>query len=224
MILIAEFVPLSSLGYFTNSLPGIFQPLALLGLLRLQSAFWLSNNYGYNRLDEEDKRHIREDRPLLSSETSLLERGWGYRWWMFRFWWVVSVLSMMGLGLLISLDGLAFSNGPPSVVQVWPSSMVAVKLMYSLLTGGCLMIHLFYLFKASGMSTIIPCIQALWYKLYTYLLIAASLTCLMLSALETKKSAGGGYSTLPAILCSDQTSDCQTVDVSISYNFTSITK
>ena len=222
--LVAEFVPSSSLGYFTNSLPDIFQPLALLGLLRLQSAFWLSNDYGYNCLDEEDERHMREDRPLLSSETSRLERAWGYRWWMFRFWWVVSVLTINGLGLLISLDGLAFSLGPPSVIQVWPSSMIAVKLMYSLLTGGCLMIHLFYLFKASRISTIIPCIQALWYKLYTYLLIAASLTCLILSALETKKFADGAYKTRPAIMCSDQTSDCQTVDVSISYNFTSITR
>jgi hypothetical protein len=224
--LVANFLPSSSLGGFSNSLPSIFQPLALLGLLRLQSAFWLSNDYGYNRLDHDDDdwRHMREDRPLLSSETSRLERAWGYRWWMFRFWWAVSLLAMMGLGLLAGLEGFVFSLSPPSDIQVWPSSWVAFKVMYSLLTAGCLVIHLFYLFKASRMSTIIPCIQSLWYKLYTYLLVAVSLTCLILSALETKQVADGSYWTRAPIVCFDQTSDCQTVDMSISYNYTNITK
>lgn len=43
---VAASVPSSSVDHFTSSLPGLFQPLALLGLLRLQSAFWLSNDYG----------------------------------------------------------------------------------------------------------------------------------------------------------------------------------
>jgi hypothetical protein len=221
--LITIWVPSSTLESFTNSLPGIFQPIALLGLLRLQSAFWLSNDYGYKHLDEDEERNTQEGPSLLDSESSRLERAWGWRWWVFRVWWVASLLTVMGLGLTLSLESLAFTFGA-SYTQVMSSSMLADKLMYSLLTGGCLMIHPFYLFRASTMSTIIPCIQARWYKLYTYLLITASLTCLILSALETKKFDDGTYRTQPVIRCFNSTGECQTVDMSLRYNFTIITR
>jgi hypothetical protein len=221
---VATFMPPSSLESFTSSLPGIFQPLALLGLLRLQSAFWLSNDYGYNPLDTEYERLMRGGHPLLSSETSRLERTWGCRWWVFRFWWVASGLTLMGSGLLLSLDGLAFQLDRQYDIRILSSSEVAVSVTYSLLTGGCLMIHAFYLFKASRMSTIIPCNRALWYKLYTCLLMAGFLTCLILSALETKRFADGEYRARPMIICSDKMSDCQTVDMSISYNYTNSTR
>jgi hypothetical protein len=223
--LVGNFLPTSSLG-FTNVLPGIFQPLALLGLLRLQSAFWLSSDYGYNRLDDGGGgRYMREDRhPLLPSETYHLQGAGGYRWWLFRIWWVISLLAMMGLGLVASLDGFTFELGAPGSIQVWPSSWIAFKVMYCLLTGGCLVIHFTYLFRRSRMSTIIPCIQDRWYKGFTGLLIAASLICFILSAFETKQFADGSYATTPAIICPDETSECQTVDVSITYNYTNITR
>jgi len=84
------------------------------------------------------------------------------------------------------------------------------------------MIHPFYLFKAPKTSTIIPCIQDLWYKLYTSLLITAFVTCLMLRALKTKRFADGVYRTQPVIMCSDQISDCQTVNMTIGYSFSSM--
>lgn len=223
--LVGCYVPSPLMG-FTNGLPGIFQPLALLGLLRLQSAFWLSNDYGYNRLDDDDNgRYLREDRrPLLPSETYHLEGAGSYRWWIFRIWWAISLLVMMGLGLVASLDGLIFTIGPLRSIQVWPSSFFAFKIMYSLLTGGGLVIHFSYMFRRSRMSTIIPCIQDRWYKVFTGLLIAVFLTCFILSALETKEFAGGWYGTMPAIKCHAETNECQTVDVSITYHYTNITK
>jgi hypothetical protein len=222
--LVGTFVPSSS-APFTNNLPDIFQPLALLGLLRLQSAFWLSNDYGYSRLDDDGGRYTREDRrPLLPSERYHLEGAGSYRWWIFRIWWAISLVAMMGLGLVASLDGLAFTLGPPDSILVFSSSWIAFKVMYSLLTGGVLVIHLSYLFRRSRMSTIIPCIQDRWYKVFTGLLIAVSLTCFILSALETKYFADGSYGTIPEIFCHDKTSECQTADVSITYHFTNITR
>lgn len=225
--LLGNFVQSSSLG-FSDGLPGIFQPLALLGLLRLQSAFWLSNDCGYVRLDDDDNdggRNMRKDRrPSLPSEIYHLEGAGTYRWWIFRIWWAISLLAITGLGLIASLEGLLFTIGPSMAVQVWSSSEVVLRVMYCLLTGGCLVIHLSYLFRRSRMSTIIPCIQDRWYKAFTGFLIAVSLTCFILSALETKQFPDGTYATMPAITCNDTASECQTVDVSITYNFTNITR
>ena len=225
--LLGGFIPSLSVG-FASALPGIFQPLAFMGLLRLQSAFWLSNDYGYHRLDDADngaEGYMREDRrPLLPSETSRLEGAGSYRWWIFRIWWVISLVPIMSLGLVSSLDGLTFDLDPLSTITVWSLSFLAYKVMYGLMTGSALVIHFSYLFRRSRMSTIIPCIQDRWYKVFTGLLIALSLTCFILNVLETKQLADGTYATTPAFICLDETSACETVDVSVAYTYTNITR
>ena len=227
VIVLEAFVPLTvNLGRDLGGLPGIFQPLALMGLLRLQAALWLSNDYGYARIDHwqtpasapADK--LANDELLRSIAARLVcSRSW--RAVSFRIWWALSTLALMGISIAACVNS-TFSIFPqagysPSIIHK-PASMITVSLMYLLLTAGCLVIHCRYLFKGCSGSTVIPCIQSRWYKGYTFLLFAAGAVSIIFSALGTQIQVNGTYSEFPNFKCNANGDDCHPFSAHIVLN------
>jgi hypothetical protein len=75
------------------------------------------------------------------------------------------------------------------------------KIMYFSLGFGFFSIFFFYAVKERSSSTIVPCIQQGWYKVYTIVLAILALACVVLGALESRmitcEAMSGEYTTLP---------------------------
>ena len=149
----------------SHSLPSFFQPLALVGLLRLQAAFWLSSDYGYARIEhwqtpETEPGGDRTDTSLSGIVGARLTRSTSWRGVSFRIWWAVSVFVFAGGAIAACINSLFWVFLPPPDVVHITASHLAYTLMYFLLAVGCLVIHWMYLFKGCSGSTAIPCIQS----------------------------------------------------------------
>ena len=60
-------------------------------------------------------------------------------------------------------------------------------------SGVC--IFVFYILKGAAGSTVVPCMNSLWYKSLNVLIISLALVAFVLAALETKISATGAPTT-----------------------------
>lgn len=58
-----------------------------------------------------------------------------------------------------------------------------------------LITNVFYMFRDETGSTVIPCIQSLWYKLYTTILFLLATTVFIFACIETRHGAPGKYTT-----------------------------
>jgi hypothetical protein len=213
LIISALILSMPSFGY---GLSTIFLPLGCLGIIRLPAAFWLSNDYGYlsavegtgRRVAETHHDHLVSDKPGLPMVTDrLLDdtcvgdrlvdiQSWKGR--VYRVWWALSVLVLLGVSAA-------------STTKIWwgyhPSlpytsvSRVTFQGMYLVLTVCTVLIHLFYVLTGNTRTTLIPCIHATWYKVFTVLLMLTAVVCLVLSALETRTLRNGIVTSLPEFYC-----------------------
>jgi hypothetical protein len=65
-----------------------------------------------------------------------------------------------------------------------------------------------YIFLGRTTSTLIPCIHATWYKVFTVVLAAMGLVIVVVSALETRQLYHGNLSSLPEFQCNNTTGFC----------------
>jgi hypothetical protein len=66
------------------------------------------------------------------------------------------------------------------------ASALVQRLFYTVFTLGILGIHSFYVLHGRSCTTIIPCIQSWWYKVYTYLMIILAIVGIVISCVETR--------------------------------------
>jgi hypothetical protein len=164
----------------TVSIGTIFFPLATFGLLRLPAAFWLTDTEHY-----------------WSEDGNKPSNSHGYESVLTRSWQGVVVRAFF---LLVTF--LLFSVGVASLV---PRSST----IYSYLTLTELIMGLFYIMFLSVTSstlafyilfrhtntTVIPCINRLWYKIYTAAFYAMMALLFIIAALETRKAPCGALTT-----------------------------
>jgi hypothetical protein len=212
-IILGLMFPMSGFGH---GLSIIFLLLGCLGITRLPAAFWLSNDYGYlsavegpgRRTAETHRDHLvsvklglPEVTDRLLDDTCVADRLVDIRSWkgrVYRVWWALSLLVLLGASAASTTK--IWWGYPPSLPYT-SVSRVTFQGMYLVTTVSAVFIHLFYVLTGNARTTLIPCIHAMWYKVFTVLLMLAAMVCLVLSTLETRILQYGTVSSLPEFYC-----------------------
>jgi hypothetical protein len=216
---------------FPDGLPTTFLPIGLLGLLRLPAAAWLSNEWGYTfpkkrKHDGSDDKQLRDRNelgyergelgikytglatseamgedpdesqlPLIAERRLLDTRSWKCR--AYRAWWILSICGLM----ILAITDIAISFNPYHRNQPLSISDLLYSILYLELCTGFLLITPTFVLQRDHASTIIPCVQSLWYKLYTGLIMLTALAAVVVASLETVQLPDGTFTTEPPLLC-----------------------
>jgi hypothetical protein len=198
-----------------SGLPDLFSYLAIMGLSRLLPALWISSDYGYGergpshaghqdgyapvaREMELEMPNVSRDMVLKRLHPILSWRGLVFRGLMFSAAAVTTGFAIMAL-----LRGIAWEFPNASAkTRSWDSrftvSGILMIAMYLTLSLGLLIIHTRYIMSG---STVLPCIQPWWYKLYTWFLMVLALAAFVVGCMETRVipcgSNCGKFTTLP---------------------------
>jgi len=205
--------------HFPDGLPTLFLPIGLLGLLRLPAAAWVSNEWGYTfpkkrnelgyKIREFGKEYTalgtseamgedpEECRSQLVKERRLLDiRSW--KCLAYRAWWILSISGVM----VLAIKDIASDFNPDVLSRPLSISNLLYLIMYLELCTGFLLITPALVLQRDHASTIIPCIQSLWYKLYTGLMMLTALAAVIVASLETVQLPDGRFTTVPPLVCS----------------------
>ncbi|KAH8747697.1 hypothetical protein BGZ57DRAFT_835812 [Hyaloscypha finlandica] len=163
-----------------SNLADFFAPLAVIGLFRLQSAFWLSDEGAYLPFNNWDGPIMTT--PFEARVSEELYSAWGWRGVIFRSWWICSMAGLAGYALHSCIGDLPTTWAPD---VCYYASNILERVFYTVLTVGAFTIHSFYVLRGQSRTTLIPCIQTMWYKIYTYLLILLALLGIAFSIVET---------------------------------------
>jgi hypothetical protein len=206
-------------GTFMYGVAGdsIFIPVGLFGIARALAALWLTDSYLYsNRTSpsepdidsEEDPYTIEDDLPMLAPKTSALslttfQRGrlrscgyfrpssfWGSR--LVRFFYT-SCLATLCLAALSYLYRIGFTRPYAQVT----GTVFLMWLLYFTLFTVSFAVFLFYLCCGSTTTTVIPCINAIWYKFYTGFLFLMTVALITTALVEWRKLPCNKYTTFP---------------------------
>ncbi|EPE30281.1 hypothetical protein GLAREA_13004 [Glarea lozoyensis ATCC 20868] len=210
-----------SSGGWTTSIATVFYPLTLFGLLRIPAAFWLSDEGTYTSVHSEetdpvfrehDEQLLIVERVMSDGNKSAIEmlsaRKTGLtlhpihtqryqshprNHWRGR---VVRGLYLVWLLFLAGLSLMFFFPRPTRRGTITYSLTSIIEIVvYAFLTLSSAAIFAFYNWRHNTSTTIIPCIQSLWYKIYTIVLFSLMLVLLVFAAIETHKEPCGLYST-----------------------------
>ena len=186
---------------FIPGLPYIFIPIGCLGFLRLPAAFWLSSDFGYLHLwqmpcTQETLRSQDTSEKLVAGidshstrdhvDESVEDRLHSARSWrgiVVRIYWFLTILLLSWVSAASATKNLWAA--PPSLLYINLSRLI-LDIMWVSITGGLFLIHVFYISIGRTNSTVIPCIHASWYKVYTAVVILLGITAFVISALETR--------------------------------------
>jgi hypothetical protein len=106
-------------------------------------------------------------------------RSW--RGVVLRIFWFLTVLLLMCVSAASAIKNLWDPSLPYLNV-----SRPLLDVLWVSITGGLLLIYVFYICIWRTNSTIIPCIHATWYKIYTVVVILIGFAAFILSAVETR--------------------------------------
>jgi hypothetical protein len=200
------------------ALDQLFFPLAILGLLRLFAALWLSDDFSYANQDTLEDSDLQPSMEMTSEAQSVpkmvqphlvvnLLQTSGERLYLPSSWRGVVVRILYILPLLGYASASTFF-----MTQDWEYTttgfLVAIFFFFFTTTSLFTFAILFILGRSST-TTIIPCITSRWYKVYSCFLFMFAIVVIIVGALETRKTPCGKYTTWPsyqgndAYLCSE---------------------
>jgi hypothetical protein len=142
-------------------------------------------------------------KPLLTIRYSLepnetppyiAHRPNSWRGWLVRLFYLTCILALAMLSITLTLPFLNFWDvfmSITSYIEAWFYSFMLVMTF--------IIIAKYSNDEEKTTTTVIPCIHALWYKVYTGILFVLMLVYILFAALETKKSTCGSFTTFPAI-------------------------
>ena len=117
---------------------------------------------------------------------------------LYRFWWFVSVTGLLGCSAVsTSRMFWGYSRAFPYISL----SHLLFDVMYFVITTATISITDTYILLGHTHSTLIPCIHATWYKVFTLVLVAMAVATVVVAALETRQLHDGSLSTLPGFYC-----------------------
>lgn len=166
----------------------VFFPLAIFGLIRLPAALWLTEEYGYHECEESEPPCQKHSESSLSSHKQPHPQS-SWRGILVRAFFVGVLIVLVVLTLCFFI--LNFKSG----TRISSAAFVSQLFYLFFLTSTFAIISTFVLRK--GNTAIIPCIQSTWYKAYTYLLFSLAVFFVVVSALETRRTKCGLYTTVP---------------------------
>jgi hypothetical protein len=199
------------------ALPNIFYPIAVLSFARLPASIWLSSDYGYSlrvpstTVDSMSSPEIKMGShdpsygidcspesgiwdPATASSSTPCPPSMSRLGPRFTFgaclWTGFGILSaLLGCGACAYISVVA--AGPKPFVIVTSASSLAVRMLYFVLSVSGLCIFVFYIVKGQAGSTVVPCMNSMWYKCLNSLIISLALVAFVLAALETTISPTG---------------------------------
>ena len=201
-----------------NSLAQQFMPLAIIGLVRLPAALWLTDDWLFvdaahpdhvpaislqvmpaSKMDDETILHLTQDETPYRRWSSVgmgssygpsgaLHDTTSIRGIAIRGFYMTAVLGVIGLSIYVPIS-ITLSK------SVYTATILLRTVFYILvcvISGG---IFAGYVFRRKpwAQSTVIPCIASPWYKAYTCLMILLMIVMIIIAALETRRTPCGIY-------------------------------
>ncbi|KAH8680376.1 hypothetical protein BGZ61DRAFT_508019 [Ilyonectria robusta] len=172
----------------------IFFPLALIGLLRLCCALWLNEDFSYSHSYAVplNPRSAGSDRGRSSFdsllEISAMPQQGQFRdrsFWPSRLFRAVFLLYTLGMP---TFAVLFLVRGGQHI-----ATSFVVMLFFLLHVAATTFILMFYFFRGLTTTTLIPCITATLYKLYTAILIGLAVAVIVVACVETRRTPCGKY-------------------------------
>ncbi|KAF2118330.1 hypothetical protein BDV96DRAFT_569679 [Lophiotrema nucula] len=194
--------------YVKFGVQNVFFPFAVLGLLRLAAALWLTEDYTYiERQAWESETESRQSTDLEklnnTSNTSLSSiedqlshiadarfvprngrRGLTWRIFILLFiacLWLLPIITMLPFRWNIYLTGTLFAMG------IFYFIFLSVTLFS---TAACIFTH-------RSTSTTFPYATKRWYKIYTCILFLLMVSMVIIAMMENRKAPCGAYTTYP---------------------------
>ncbi|KAI1871379.1 uncharacterized protein JN550_004373 [Neoarthrinium moseri] len=218
----------SLLGLFTHqgdyttidAVSGLFIPIALCGLLRLFPARWLTDDFYYTVIaddqmstypgtsgtsfvDTDGRRHS-VDSLIQAPNEGFSPPGYGLfspalSWrrqslsTIFKVFYIIPFLCAWTLAFLFITPWVSTVNTP----GVWSLTSYMLGLFYMFILTPTILIYVSYWIRGYTTTTLIPCISSSWYKVYSLLVLIWMLLLVCLSSIETRKSVCGKYTAMP---------------------------
>jgi hypothetical protein len=202
----------------TTNLSTAFFPLAVFGLLRLPAAIWMSEEWAYS---DEDLKEVRAVSPKHDGDTSkyqkisaeekstesavttgvVVEPQDDQTVPRFRPANGLRGIVVRASYLLVTLALAAFTTYqalPTGSQRSYMSATLFTQIiLFLFLLLGTSLIFLYYFIRGESTTTIIPCLNSVWYKLYTAVLLLGMLVLIIFGTIETRKTWCGTWTTYP---------------------------
>ncbi len=200
-----------------------FNFLALLSLVRLLAACWLSSDYGFGQPRDDDDQQLADEavphhpqwqlstlsqqlpqqtRPSLVSsagrESKLCPRLYdtaSVPGIMFRVSWTALLVVFFLETSFAEGWHVVWAPGAPIT-----TSMMLSRVVCFIIASGNMATQGFYVLLGRNTTTILPCLQCTWYKLYTCCLFVLAIAVVVVSSIETHACLGTAmslYTTFP---------------------------
>lgn len=182
----------SQIGRVDATVDMIFSPLAVLGLYRLSAALWLSNQFAFAPHNQFQAlggtRRLSLD-SLLQIPEKVAAHGHHHR----DTAYLPSRLfrSVFFLLMLMLWAALLFHTFGSVILSIQSLSFLVCIILYHLIMVPSLVVIGYYFARGMTTSTIIPCISATWYKIYSVAMMCLMLGLIVISSLETRKTPCG---------------------------------
>ncbi|KAF2851798.1 hypothetical protein T440DRAFT_467573 [Plenodomus tracheiphilus IPT5] len=210
----------SVIGSLTNTLDSanfkgvasvdtIFFPLAILGLLRLCAAPWLTDDYQFSQQATQDKDlvsstplghkgldHINREMDLMIGPNNcdpflLMQRTTTSRFkspqssWPSRMFRTSYLLVFGGIWTMSFLNMIPISFA--GIVLSYTSTSFLTCLFYLFFLTVSIATFAVYFVRSQTTSTVLPCISSWWYRAYTLIVFTFMLTLVIVASTETNR-------------------------------------
>ncbi|OTA64098.1 hypothetical protein K449DRAFT_368055 [Hypoxylon sp. EC38] len=186
-----------------------FYPLAILGLLRLPAAFWLTDDYAFTahqvvltKTHPLDVQRVSidsllEDRSITRpSTTQFRPSSWASRG--FLIFYILLLQSILGILFFYSSD------------EDQTVTSFIFYLIYQIILVISIPLFSYYFIRGLNSTTIIPCISSSWYKVYSLILMGLMMALVVVASIQTRQTPCGKYTS--DLEMYDGSSLCETDD------------
>ncbi|ETS84517.1 hypothetical protein PFICI_02542 [Pestalotiopsis fici W106-1] len=208
--LVDSLVNVKSSGSYVGMLgvDSIFTPIAILGLLRLFAARWLTEDYIYNTRSDiplktlpsvpEDEsgstEHLMSPRPTSPMDVIARYRPTSY--WPSRVFRTVYMLILVLFWAVSALYVVPINPAPNSLGRFMTTTMFSTAMLYVVFLTITVILYLYYFLRGMSTTTIIPCISSPFYRIYTYCFFLYIPALIAIASIETNRNPGGGYTSV----------------------------
>jgi hypothetical protein len=190
----------------------VFFPLAILGLLRLCAAPWLTEDFVYqgdglrntpttetatqahrniltkdNDIELDDSSRVLD--PLITTTFETAGFKSPAHSWRSRFFRIFFLLLLGGVWVMALL--IAFPLLGETLLYTTTTFLLGV--FYVVFIGVSLVLYAIYFFRGQTTITVLPCISSTWYRIYTLLLMGFMLALIIIASIEMNKDPAGRY-------------------------------
>lgn len=205
------------------SISSVFFPLAIIGLLRLFAAFWLTEDFVFKNVDTLDNPGARtqsssqrtqdppfrytppyfplkepdvqgEDISLIALHHVSQSDLLPPHSWLGILSKVIFLLPLISLWIVALIYVLPFKWANDEFYTV--TTLLTSLFYFCFLTVSIVLLVCYFFCDQPG-TTIIPCISSAWYKIYTFGLLIFIIAVIVVASIETRRTSNGRYTTMP---------------------------